>query len=101
MRFSLLHRDVEFDLNRITTGNLVILLFTSYRSFDTRITVKKTQICREFSMTNTVTWFTCNSMHATYRLKISLFNSSLSSFSMSFHNIRVFYSSCDESTYPL
>ena len=51
MHFSLLHRDVEFDLSRITTGNVVILLFTLYRCFDTRITVKKAQLCREFSVT--------------------------------------------------
>ena len=52
----LLHRDVEFDFSSKRTGNLqniklVILLFTLYRSFDTSITAKKAQICREFSIT--------------------------------------------------
>ena len=42
----LLHRDVEFDFSSKRTGNLqiminlVILLFTLYRFFNTRITVK-------------------------------------------------------------
>ena len=50
---------------------------------------------------NTVTWFTCDSMDANYRWEFFLFNSSLSSFSMPFYNIRVFYSFFDEFTYPL
>ena len=42
----LLHRDVEFDFSSKRTGDLqisisiVILLFTLYRSFDTRIIAK-------------------------------------------------------------